>query len=157
MCKWFAIFCQGDKECIVVFGCFQFLLFFTSDESESGSFVSPVQNTGMGSLSLLQGIFPIQGSNPGLPHCRRILYQLRHKGGPISSVQFSRVWLFSTPWITACQASLSITNSLSLLKPCPSLTQWTWLWASSGSWWWTGRPGVLQSMRLQRVRHDWAT
>ena len=32
------------------------------------------QNTGVGSLSLLQGIFPIQGSNPGLPHCRWILY-----------------------------------------------------------------------------------
>ena len=38
------------------------------------------QNTGVGSLSLLQGTFPIQGSNPGLPHCRRILYQLSHKG-----------------------------------------------------------------------------
>ena len=38
------------------------------------------QNTGVGSLSLLQGIFPTQGSNPGLPHCRRILYQLSHKG-----------------------------------------------------------------------------
>ena len=37
---------------------------------------SPGQNTGVGSLSLLQGIFPTQGSNPGLPHCRRILYQL---------------------------------------------------------------------------------
>ena len=37
------------------------------------------QNTGVGSLSLLQGIFPTQGSNPGLPHCRRILYQLSHK------------------------------------------------------------------------------
>ena len=36
------------------------------------------QNTGVDSLSLLQGIFPTQGSNPGLPHCRRILYQLRH-------------------------------------------------------------------------------
>ena len=36
----------------------------------------------MGSLSLLQGIFPTQGSNPGLPHCRRILYQLSHKGSP---------------------------------------------------------------------------
>jgi len=34
---------------------------------------------GMGSLSLLRGIFPTQGSNPGLPHCRRILYQLSHK------------------------------------------------------------------------------
>ena len=38
-----------------------------------------------------------------------------------------------------------------------SPTRWTWLWASSGSWWWTGKPGVLQSMQLQRVRHDWAT
>ena len=35
-----------------------------------------------------------------------------------------------------------------------SLTQWTWVWTSSGSWWWTGRPGVLQSMGLQRVGHD---
>ena len=33
----------------------------------------------------------------------------------------------------------------------------TWVWASSRSWWWTGRPGVLQSMVSQRVRHDWAT
>ena len=37
------------------------------------------QNTGVGSLSLLQGIFPTQGSNPGLPRCRHILYQLSHK------------------------------------------------------------------------------
>ena len=37
------------------------------------------QNTGVGSLSLLQGIFPTQGSDPGLPHCRQILYQLSHK------------------------------------------------------------------------------
>ena len=44
---------------------------------------SPGQNTGVGSLSLLQGIFPTQGSNPGLPHCRRILYQLSHKGSPL--------------------------------------------------------------------------
>ena len=43
---------------------------------------SPGQNTGVGSLSLLQGIFPTQGSNPGLLHCRWILYQLSHKGSP---------------------------------------------------------------------------
>ena len=43
---------------------------------------SPGQNTGVGSLSLLQGIFPTQGLNPGLPHCRQILYQLSHKGSP---------------------------------------------------------------------------
>ena len=38
-----------------------------------------------------------------------------------------------------------------------SPTQWTWVWVSSGSWWWTGKSGVLQSMGLQRVGHDWAT
>ena len=38
-----------------------------------------------------------------------------------------------------------------------SLTQWTWIWASSGSWWWTGRPSMLQSMGSQRVGHNWAT
>ena len=43
---------------------------------------SPGQNTGKGSCSLLQGIFPTQGSNPGLPHCRQMLYQLSHHGSP---------------------------------------------------------------------------
>ena len=43
---------------------------------------SPGQNTGVGSLSLLQGTFPIQGSNPGLSHCRWLPYQLNHKGRP---------------------------------------------------------------------------
>ena len=65
-------------------------------ESESGSVVSnslwphglyspwnsPGQNTGVASLSLPQGIIPTQGSNPGLPHCRWILYQLSHNGSP---------------------------------------------------------------------------
>ena len=39
----------------------------------------------------------------------------------------------------------------------PSLTQWTWVWVSSRSLWWTWKPGVLQSIGSQRVRHDWAT
>ena len=43
---------------------------------------SPGQNTGIGSFSLLQWIFPTQESNPGLPHCRWILYQLSYKGSP---------------------------------------------------------------------------
>ena len=38
-----------------------------------------------------------------------------------------------------------------------SPTQWMWVWINSGSWWWTGRPGMLQFMGSQRVRHDWAT
>ena len=38
-----------------------------------------------------------------------------------------------------------------------SLTQWTWVWVNSRSWWWTGRPGMRQSMGLPRVGHNWAT
>jgi len=38
-----------------------------------------------------------------------------------------------------------------------SPTQWTWVWVDSGSWWWTGRPGVLQFMGSQRVGQNWAT
>ena len=38
-----------------------------------------------------------------------------------------------------------------------SPTQWTWVWASSGSWWWIRKPGMLQSIGLQRVGHDWTT
>ena len=44
----------------------------------------PGQNTGVGSLSLLQGIFPSQGSNPGLLHCRQTLYKLSHRGSPLA-------------------------------------------------------------------------
>ena len=83
---------------------------------------SPGQNTGVGILSLLQGISSTQGSGWGLPHFRQILYQLSHKGSPhwLSSVQsLSRVWLFVTPWTAARQTSLSITASQSLLKLMP--------------------------------------
>ena len=52
---------------------------------------SPGQNTGMGSFSLLQGIFPTQGLNPGLPHCRQILYQLSYQGRPVSLLNPSTV------------------------------------------------------------------
>ena len=38
-----------------------------------------------------------------------------------------------------------------------SPTRWTWIWARSGCWWWTGKPGMLPSMGLQRVGHEWAT
>ena len=73
-----------------------YLLWLSESESESCSVMSdslwphglygqsnsPGQNTGMGSLSLFQGIFPTQGLKPGLPHCRQILYQLSHQGNP---------------------------------------------------------------------------
>ena len=57
-------------------------LFVTIPHGLHRSWNSPGQNTGVGSLSILQGIFPLQGLKPGLPHCRRILYQLSHKGSP---------------------------------------------------------------------------
>ena len=60
---------------------------------------SPGQNTGVGSLSLLQGIFPTQGSNPGLPHRRWILYQLSHKGSPgVGSLSLLRGIFLTQEW-----------------------------------------------------------
>ena len=53
---------------------------------------SPGQNTGVASLSLLWGIFPTQGSNPGLPRCRWILYQLSHKGSPPQGHANQKQW-----------------------------------------------------------------
>ena len=50
---------------------------------------SPGHNTGVGCLSLLQETFTTQGSNPDLPHCRQILYQLSHKGSPRTLVSLA--------------------------------------------------------------------
>ena len=85
---------------------------------------SPGQNTGMGSLSLLQGSFPIQGLNAGLPHCRHILYQLSHKGSP-------RIleWMLDA----LCQALLKM----------------LWMWCRSSS---TGQPRwVHYKTHLQKM------
>ena len=75
------------------------------------------KNTGVGSHSILQGIFLTWGS---IQHCSQILYCLSHQESSFrayfSSQLFSHVWLFETPWTAACQASLSTTNLLSLLK-----------------------------------------
>ena len=113
------------------------------DYSPPGSSVqrdSSGKNSGKGCHALLQRIFPTEVLNEGLLHYRRILYHLSHEGSPLdtmyvlnfkifmsllphefftycASVQsLSRVWLFVTPWIAACQASLSITNSWSSPK-----------------------------------------
>ena len=56
---------------------------------------SPGQKTGVGSLSLLQGIFATQGSNQSLLHCRRVLYQLSHQGSPMDAEKSPDVWLTS--------------------------------------------------------------
>ena len=81
----------------------------------------PGKNTGVGCHFLLQGIFLTQGSNPHLLHCQVDSFSLSHQESPLiylfSSVQLlSNVQLFATPWTTAFQASLSITNFRSSLK-----------------------------------------
>ena len=64
------------------------------------SWMSPHQNTGVGSLSLLQGIFPTQGSNPSLPHCRQILYQLSHQGSPRISEWVAYPFFSGPSWLS---------------------------------------------------------
>ena len=59
-------------------------------------------------------------------------------------------------WAAICGVTLSWTQ-LKQLSSNTYQTQWMWVWVNSGSWWGTGRPGVLQFMGSQRVGHDWAT
>ena len=61
---------------------------------------SPGQNIGVGSLSPFQGIFPTQGLNPGLPHCRWIFYQLSHKGNPFPSLSSLDIMVHLLNWST---------------------------------------------------------
>ena len=76
------------------------------DCSPTGSSVhrdSPGKNAGKGCYAVLQGIFPTQELNPGLPHCRQILYHLSHRSEE-EVKSLSRVRLFATPWSVAYQA-----------------------------------------------------
>ena len=94
---------------------------------------SPGRKSGVGLSSLLQGIFSTQVSNPGLLHCRQILYHLIHQGQSspnhcfysLNACVLSRlscVQLFSTPWTVACQVPLSTEFSRQYYSglPCPS-------------------------------------
>ena len=66
-----------------------FFTIWATREAPYSPWNSPGQNTGVGSLSLLQGIFPTQGLNPGLLHCRWILYQLSHQGTPFTYITYN--------------------------------------------------------------------
>ena len=57
-------------------------------------------------------------------------------------------------FVTSCEKTQTFWPTLGWMA---SLTRWMWVSVNSGSWWWTGRPGVLRFMGLQRVGHDWAT
>ena len=99
---------------------------------------SPGQNTGVGSCFHLQGIFPTQGSNPGLLHCRQILYQLSYQGSPIlniSSAQFSRSVVSDSLWPHELQHAR---------PPCPSPTPGAHSNPCPLSWW--CHPTILSSV-----------
>ena len=141
------------------------------------------RSPGVGCHFLLQGVFLTQGLNLGFPHCRQRVYHLCHQGilneseptanlgGRTSfftsvsqSVQsLSRVRLFATPWITARQVSLSITNSRSslkltffisvILKSTPSTLSlfqphFPWEWQQAGEWMTRQAYGSLPPIRL---------
>ena len=143
---------------------------------------SPGQNTGVGSLSRLQGIVPTQVSNPGLLHCRQILYQLSHKRSPYISHQFSHIVVLITllgeengtplqysclenpmnggAWCAAVHGVTRSPTRLSDFTFTFHFHAWEKEMATHSSVLaWripgTGEPGRLPSMELHRVRHDW--
>ena len=62
-------------------------------------------------------------------------------------------WQILFSWAPKSLWTVTTATKLKTLKP----TRWTWVWVNSRSWWWTGRPGVLRFMGLQRVGHNWVT
>ena len=130
---------------------------------------SPVQNTGAGSLSLLQGIFPTQGSNPGLLHCRQILYQLSQKGSPNLTPYF--IYSFSSnpcallpvlshpgfaelPYIPSTFAHFNVYPFTEINHNHEYNNIWV-LWvhlANHWTWGWSGTPSTVFLSGLFRIR-----
>ena len=103
---------------------------------------SPGQNTGVGSLSLLQGIFPTQESNQGLLRCRQILYQLSYKGLLNQAVAMTHDTK-SIHHVTLLAAAAAAAKSL---QSCPTLYD-----PIDGSPPGSPVPGILQARTLERV------
>ena len=76
---------------------------------------------------------------------------------PIIRPPHAKSWLIWRPWCWERLKARGEGDDRGWDGWMASPTQWTWVWVNSRSWWWTGRPGVLRFMGLQRVRHDWAT
>ena len=123
------------------------------------------KNTGVSCHVLLQGIFPIQGLNPGLLHCRWIFYHLSYQGSSWIlewvAYPFSRRSCWPRNWTgVSCIAGRFFTSWATLGSPTCILYNWSRKWQPTpiflpGESPWTEKPSVLQSMGSQRVRHDW--
>ena len=124
---------------------------------------SPGKNTGVSCHALLQGIFPTQGSKPGLCIAGRFftLWATRDvftwSSYKDTSHGFRLTLIQCFPWFWERSRAEGEVDVRGWDGWTASPMQWTWTWANSGRWWGTGRPGMLQSMGLQRVGHDRAT
>ena len=133
---------------------------------------APGKNTGGGCHALLQGILPTQGWNIPWTSCigRWGLYHQHHLLSPtlcllranfFSHVDVGTLWAvalthWKRPWCWGRLKGGGEGGNRKWDGWMASPTLWTWVWASFRSWW-TRKPGVLQSMGSQRVRHNWAT
>ena len=116
------------------------------------------QNTRVGSLSLLQGIFPTQGWNPPLPNCSGFFTSWATRESQVGPLDVTIIYPITGPqgrgepglkWLQ-CGRSLGLEDSLEKgMATHSSILAWIIPWAEN--------PGRLQSMELQRVGHDWAT
>ena len=92
----------------------------------------------------------------GFSSCHVWMWELDCEEGWVPKIDAFELWcwrrLLRVPW-TARRSHLQRRWDGWM----ESLTWWTWVWVNSGSWWWTGRPGVLQFMGSQRVGYDWVT
>ena len=124
----------------------------------------PGKSPGVGCHFLLQGIFPTQGSNPGLLHCRQILYCLSHQRSPgemqiKTSVRchFTSTSIVGVKWhltevlICICLGLSHLLGIVAEKAMAPHSSTLAWKIP------WTEEPGRLQSMGSRRVGHDWAT
>ena len=86
------VFLCGDKDCVCESERCSVVSDYLRPLGPRSPWNSPGQNTGVSSHSLLQGIFPTQGWNPGLPHCRRTLHQLSHIASSVPCSPVSSAW-----------------------------------------------------------------
>ena len=127
------------------------------------------QKTGVGSLSLLQGIFPTQGLNPGFPHCRRILYQLSHRGSPwIWNLDHNEGWASKNWYFQTVVLEMTLENPLDRkeIKPVNPKGNKPWifigrteaeveapiLWPPDVKNWLTGKDPMLGKIEGRRKR-----
>ena len=122
------------------------------------SMVFPSKNTGVGSHSLLQAIFPTQESNPGFLHCRQILYHPSHQGSPFIQSLVLTLWASQVVPAVICQCRRHKRNFQFLGREDP-LEEGMVTHSSILAWRipWTEDPGGLKFMGSQGVRHDRAT